>query len=67
MKLCRLVAYRGTKKSLRAAWHGALRTVHGCDVAEHAVRRYGGCDGIGQADLSLGQLVLVREEDSDRV
>ena len=44
-----------------------MRTVYGCDVAEHAVRRYGGGDGIRQADLRLGQLVLVREEDSDRV
>merc|ERR1711988_691605 len=40
----------------------AKLTVYGCDVAEHAVRRNGGGDGVGQTDLSLSQLVLVREE-----
>lgn len=57
------------------SWHGEVheisrghvRTVHGCDVAEHAIRGHSRGDRIGQADLGLGQLVLVRKKDSDRV
>jgi hypothetical protein len=38
---------------------GRSRTVHGRDVAEHAVGWDGRGDRIGQADLGLRQLVLV--------